>query len=63
VKGKKGKGYEIRMEGLLPLSCMVAGGSGFDEEGNVLPSTSLTITGMEMLPCCCSDLPVWNIVY
>jgi hypothetical protein len=29
---------------------MMAGGRIFGEEGNVLPSTSSMITGMEMLP-------------
>jgi hypothetical protein len=38
------------MEGLFPLSRMVAGRGGFGEEGNVLPSTSSMITEMEMLP-------------
>jgi hypothetical protein len=38
------------MEGLFPLSRMVAGGGVFGEEGNVLPSTSSMITRMEMLP-------------
>ena len=37
------------MEGLFPLRCMVAGGRVFGEEGNVLPSTSSMIAGMEML--------------
>ena len=38
------------MERLFPLSRMVAGGRAFGEEGNVPPSTSSMITGMEMLP-------------
>ena len=38
------------MEGLFPLSRMVAGGGVFGEEGKVLPSTSSMITGMDMLP-------------
>jgi hypothetical protein len=37
------------MEGLFPLSRMVACGVVFSEEGKVLPSTSSKITGMEML--------------
>ena len=51
IRGKKGKGYEERMEGLFPLSRMVAGGGVFGEEGNVLPSTSSMITEMEMFSC------------
>jgi hypothetical protein len=37
------------MEGFFPLSRMTAGGRGFGEEGNVLPSTASMITGMEKL--------------
>jgi hypothetical protein len=46
----RGKGYEERMEGVFPLSRRVAGGGGFGEEGDVLPSTSSMIKGMEMVP-------------
>jgi hypothetical protein len=38
------------MEGLFPLSRMVAGGGVFGEEEKVLPSTFSMIMGMEMLP-------------
>jgi hypothetical protein len=38
------------MEGLFPLSRMVACGRISGEEGNALPLTFSMITGMEMLP-------------
>ena len=53
------------MEGLFPLSRMVAGRRVFGKEGNVLPSTSSMITGMKMLPMegRISLLPQWGFLW
>jgi hypothetical protein len=46
----RGKVYKEKMEGLFPLSRMAAGGRIFGEEGNVIPTTSSRVTGVEMIP-------------